>query len=140
MASQLDCSRVVQELAGAEGGESSADVHKSEKAKAGEQGELVRDPAESEAHEELKDSGKNRDGGLCTAHEVARDDGHERGLRDDAGKRAEKSKENLKENGGEEKRDERHQDVANGEPGHGESVQREAQALRQLADEQAAEK
>jgi len=99
----------------------------------------LRDPAKREAHKDLKDSGEDGHGGLGATHEVARNDGHQRCLRDDTREGAEESEEYLEENGGDDKCKERHRDVANGEAGEGKAIESEAEALRQLACEQAAE-
>jgi len=99
----------------------------------------LRDPAEREAHKDLKDSGEDGHGGLGATHEVARNDGHQRCLRHDTGKSAEESEEYLEENGGGDESKERHRDVADGKAGEGKAIESEAEALGQLACEQAAE-
>src|SRR5579863_5611018 len=70
---------------------------------------------------------------------MARHDEHERGLRDDAGERAEESEERLKENRENENGDEGHGQVAKSESGEGECIERHAQAIRKLGGQQAAD-
>jgi len=84
-----------------EGGEGAEGVDECEEGEAGEDAELLRDPAEREAHEDLKNGGEYGDRGLGAAHEVARNDEHQRGLSDYSRECAEESEEHLKKYCGE---------------------------------------
>jgi len=78
-----------QTPAGVEGGGSAERVNESEEGEGGVDRDLLREPAEGKAHQELKYGGGDGHGGLRASHEMTRHDEHERGLRNHAGEGAE---------------------------------------------------
>jgi len=80
-----------EQSAGVERGQRAERIDEREQRKPSEDAQLLRDPAERQAHYQLQDGCENGHGRLRAAHEVPRNDVHERGLRDHARKRSEKS-------------------------------------------------